>query len=342
MGPRGFEPLSTGPKPVTLSRLSYGPFNTSKTSIFKYIFPNQNALKICQFIVKSTFNKMLIITHTDADGIISAHLIQKALGPGKVFFENQATLPKFLNLLSKRKKEKLVILDISPSRKLLEKASSFPEIIWIDHHQPLNLETPKNVKMVIRPIASTASIIAEKYKIENRLVSIANEIDTNNIKSEDAEKLRDYITYIKDTAKGIIFKPMAKQLMKKLDNLNFLSIPQITLSVAAHKVSEIKKFDSLVVDERETRLGKLMFIEVRQHIPTFEILKKYNSDYIVIFRRMRQGTKIEFRTGAKKNVLKLAGLFGGGGHLNAAGSFTKNKNISNIKKKIVNFIKKKA
>lgn len=286
--------------------------------------------------------KMIIITHTDADGIISAYLIQKALGSGKVFFENQSTLPKTLAILAKKKKEKLVVLDIAPSKETLKTAALFPEVVWIDHHQPQNIQASKNIKIIIKQSPSTASIIADEFKLDSKLVKLAEEIDTNNVKSEDAEKLRDYIAYIKDTAKGIIFKPMARQLIKKLDNLNFLSIPQIALSVAAHKAGEIEKFDSLSIDERETRLGKLMFIEVKQHIPTFEILKKHNSDYVVIFRRMKQGTKIEFRTKSSKDVLKLAKLFNGGGHLNAAGSFTKNKNISNIKKKIVNFIKKKA
>jgi len=284
---------------------------------------------------------MTIITHTDADGIISAYLVQKVFGYSKVYFENQATLPKALSSLAKKNEKKVFILDISPSKESLEKILPFQEVTWIDHHQIQNVTPPKNTKLIIKQYPSTASIISEEFKIESKLVKIAEEIDTNNVKSEDAEKLRDYIDYIKNTARGIVFKPMAKQLIKKLDNLNFLSIPQIALSIAAHKVKEINKFDSLSIDERNTKLGRVLFVEIKQHIPTFEILKKYNSDYVIIFRKMKKGTKIEFRTGTKKNVLSLAELLKGGGHLNAAGAFTKNRNISNIKKKIVNFIKKR-
>ena len=285
---------------------------------------------------------MIIITHSDADGIISAHLIQKIAGPGRIAFASQATIVKSLDYFASKKKEKLIILDIAPTPETLKKASSFKEVLWIDHHEKTVEKIPDRINFIQSKSPSTAAVIAEKFNIGEKLVEIANEIDTNNVKSEDAERLRDYISYIKGTAKGIIFQPLAKELIERMNNLSFLSFPEIALKVMAHKVKERQRVESLVIDSHDIRNDKLIFVEPKARVSTYEILKQAKGDYVIILNRSNKGTKLEFRTGSDKDVLKLAKLFKGGGHLHAAAAFTDNTNVSNIKKKIVNFIKKKV
>lgn len=282
-----------------------------------------------------------IVTHNDADGIISAYLIQKTLGKCKVMFASPNSISKVLDLI-KNKKQKIIILDISPNQEAIKKANLFKEVVWIDHHpqeQPVN--TSEKIRLIHKQLPSTAAVIGQEYKINEKLIEIANQIDTNQVKSEDAEKLRDYVAYIRDTSQGILFKPLAKELIEKLDNLAFLNNPHTVLKIAAHKVQEKRKVDRIKFEEQEIRGDKIVFVESRG-IATYEILKKVpKGDYIIILSPRNKGLKIEFRTNSKRDVLKLAQLFKGGGHLNAAGAFTENTNRSNVKKRIINFIKKK-
>lgn len=285
----------------------------------------------------------IIITHSDADGIISAYLIQKALGSSIVLFSGPNSISKTIDSV-KNKKQKLVVLDITPTKEALDKAKVFNEVLWIDHHEEQDIQNiPVNFKLIIKQMPSTANIISEEFKIDSeKIVRIANEIDTNNVKLEEAEKLRDYVSYIKDTAKGIIFAPMARELMTKLDNLSFLNNPHTILKLAAYKVQEKKKVDMLKTNEQEVRGNKIVFTEILGNLTNYEIMKKVRGDYVVIFHRRKKGIKLDFRTTSEKDVLKLAMLFKGGGHLNAAGAFTDNTNVSSIKKRIIRFIKKKV
>jgi nanoRNase/pAp phosphatase (c-di-AMP/oligoRNAs hydrolase) len=284
----------------------------------------------------------IIITHGDADGIISAYLIQKALGSSMVLFSGPNSISKTIDSI-KNKKQKLVVLDIAPTKEALDKAKSFNGVLWIDHHEEHETQSiPVNLKLIIKQMPSTANVISEEFKINNeKLVKIANEIDTNNVKLEEAEKLRDYVGYIKDTAKGIIFAPMARELITKLDNLVFLNNPHTILKLAAYRVQEKKKADMLKTNEQEVRGNKIVFTEIAGSLTNYEIMKKVKGDYVIIFHRKSRGIKLDFRTTSEKDVLKLAELFKGGGHLHASGAFTDNTNISNIKKRIITFIKKK-
>jgi len=284
----------------------------------------------------------IIITHSDADGIISAYLIQKALGNAIVLFSGPNSISKTIDSV-KNKKQKLVVLDITPTKEALNKTKVFSEVLWIDHHEEQGVyDIPANFKLIIKQMPSTANIISEEFKLDNeRLVQIANEIDTNNVKLEEAEKLRDYVSYIKDTAKGIIFAPMARELITKLDNLAFLNNPHTILKLAAYRVQEKKKVDMLKTNEQDVRGNKIVFTEIAGNLTNYEVMKKIKGDYVVIFHRRREGIKLDFRTTSEKDVLKLARLFKGGGHLHASGAFTENKNVSNIKKRIITFIKKK-
>ena len=168
---------------------------------------------------------MWLITHSDSDGIISAYLAQKVFGNGKIIFSNPGSLLKTLGNI-KNKKDKLVILDIAPSKATLSQAMKFKEIVWIDHH--INkINVPSKIKFVSKQLSSTAQVLCQEFDIqEDKLVQIANEIDTNKVKTQDAQKLRDYVNYIRDNAKGVTFIPSAKELVTKLDNLHNLLISE--------------------------------------------------------------------------------------------------------------------
>jgi len=275
----------------------------------------------------------VIISHADADGIISASLLMKLKPRVSLFFSSSTFLHKTICKLLDFDVENLYILDISANKKTILLSSIFKKAIWIDHHQWEELEIPKNVEVFVEEVESAAKVVAKVLKIENQLVDIANEIDTNNVKTDSAKFFRDLVSAIKwkygklqslkfrQIAKILAFKGL-EELEKSVENaklieehLNWLS------SVTPEILEKVKEVDingkKVVIFETTKSLPVYFIYEKIKEVKSFDIL-------CVFYRRVDMKrkipiTKVEIRS-INGDALKIARVFDGGGHKNASGA----------------------
>lgn len=274
-----------------------------------------------------------IIAHSDADGIISASIFYKFHPKSSLHFSSHQYLLKSLCNLIFRDYKRVRILDISPNRKTLTIASVFDEVVWIDHHKIEISDIPSNIKLINEYSESTAKLVSKIFGIEDKIVDIANEIDTNNVKSPEAEFFRSLISAIKWKFKqyqNIKFRQIVKML-------SFKGFSELEKDESMTKIIEEYNFwlnsnieKSLsTVKNYEISSKKILIVEGFYGIPVYEIYNrlstKENFDIlIVIYRKIDKfrkiiKSKIEFRGRNGNNVLEIAKKFNGGGHENAAG-----------------------
>jgi nanoRNase/pAp phosphatase (c-di-AMP/oligoRNAs hydrolase) len=274
-----------------------------------------------------------IISHADADGTISASLLLKLKPRSSLYFSSPTFLHKTICKLLDFDVENLYILDISPNRKTILLSSIFKKTIWIDHHQWENLEIPNNVEVFVEEAESAAKVVAKVLKIEDPLVDIANEIDTNNIKSDSAKFFRDLISAIKwkyGKTQSLKFRQIAKtlafsgldELEKDGENIKLIEEHSNWLQSIVPEILEKAK-------EFEVNGKKIVIFETAKSLPVYFVydsLKKSKSfDVLCVFYRkvdMRRKiplTKIEVRSN-NEDALRIARIFDGGGHKLASGA----------------------
>jgi nanoRNase/pAp phosphatase (c-di-AMP/oligoRNAs hydrolase) len=274
-----------------------------------------------------------IISHADADGIISASFLLKLKPRSSLYFSSSTFLHKTICKLLDFDIENLYILDISANRKTILLSSIFKKAIWIDHHQWENLEIPNNVEVFVEEAESAAKVVAKVLKIEDPLVDIANEIDTNNIKSDSAKFFRDLISAIKwkyGKTQSLKFRQIAKiiafrgldELEKDVENAKLIEEHSNWLQSIVPEILEKAK-------EFEVNGKKIVIFETTKSLPVYfvyDTFKKSKSfDILCVFYRkvdMRRKiplTKIEVRSN-NEDALKIARIFDGGGHKLASGA----------------------
>ncbi len=261
----------------------------------------------------------MIITHNDADGLICAVLLLRKFGKDKVYFSTPFLLRDTIcKSIIGNKADKLWICDIAGNNQAIRAASIYEKVFWIDHHSWQPSEKPENITFVIKQAPSAAQVLADYLMLDDPLVGIANEIDTNNVKSEDAEKLR----------------KMVAALRWKGNNLNLLL--QLLLKF---EINEINVFDSLIqryeswLNEAMKHIkvhefGKVKIVETTERIPTFEITNRMDYDILAVVYRNKT-TRIELRS-KSKSVLEVAKALGGGGHKLAAGATVEKINLEEL------------
>ena len=281
-----------------------------------------------------------IISHADADGIISASLLLKLKPRAHLYFSSSTYLHKTICKLLDFDVENLYILDISANRKTILLSSIFNKATWIDHHQWENLEIPKNVEVFVEESESTAKVVAKILRMNDPLVEIANEIDSNNIKSDSAKFFRDLVSAIKwkyGKTQSLKFRQIAKilafkgldELEKEVENAKLIEEHLSWLQSIVLEILEKTK-------EFEVNGKKILISETTKSLPVYfiyENLKKNKFfDILCVFYRkidMRRKipiTKIEVRSN-DEDALKIAKIFNGGGHKLASGA-TINKYLS--------------
>ncbi len=282
----------------------------------------------------------VIITHNDSDGIISLVIFLKANKNKKyrMFFSTNTRLKDTIcaSMIGNENLEELCIFDISPSELTLRLASIYQEVLWIDHHKCSIREAPENVKLIIDSDApSAAQVIANFLKIEDPLVDLANQIDTNNVKSEEASFLRDLIGAIKWKYKGPTriskLKSIAKTLLRK-------GVEEFERNESMVRlVNEFREWQEKAVEEGLKRIlffnvedKKIAIYESTFMVPAYVLTEKLREhekapfDIIAMLIHRAQKdkiiTKIELRTHTGFDVYKIANFFGGGGHKVASGA----------------------
>jgi len=274
-----------------------------------------------------------VISHADADGIISASFLLKLKPRSSLYFSSPTFLHKTICKLLDFDIENLYILDISANRKTILLSSIFKKTIWIDHHQWENLEIPNNVEVFVEEAESAAKIVAKVLKIEDPLVDIANEIDTNNIKSDSAKFFRDLISAIKwkyGKTQSLKFRQIAKTLA-------FRGLDELERDVENAKLIEEHSnwlqsiFPEILEKAKEFEVNgkKIVIFETKKSLPVYfvyDTFKKSKSfDILCVFyrkvdmRRKIPVTKIEVRSN-NEDALKIARIFDGGGHKLASGA----------------------
>jgi oligoribonuclease NrnB/cAMP/cGMP phosphodiesterase (DHH superfamily) len=275
----------------------------------------------------------VIISHADADGIISASFILKYKPKAYLHFSSPSILHKTLCKILDLDPETLYILDISANTKSAVIASLFKKVIWIDHHLWENFDIPKNVEVFVEEAESTAKIVAKVLKIDTHLVRMANEIDTNSIKSEESKFFRDLISAIKwkynklqiikfrQISKILAFKGL-EELEKDLENTKIIEEHLNWLNSLTPEIIE-------KTQEFEVNGKKVLIFETNKSLPVYFIYEKLNEaknfDILCVFyrkvdmKRKIPVTKIELRS-KNDDLLKVARYFNGGGHRLACGA----------------------
>lgn len=282
----------------------------------------------------------VVITHSDADGLISLVIFLKARDNPRcrVFFSSNSALRDVIcsSIIGNEKLEELHIFDISPSEKTLKLASVYERVLWIDHHQHQKIVAPENVELVVdSSCRSAAQLVAKYFGVEDSLVEIANQIDTNNIRSEEAEFLRDLIGAIKWKYRGSLVSNKLRSIAKVLVSKGLEEFERE--ESVARLISEFREWQKKMEGEA---LKRVLFFEVEGKrlavyestfmIPAYlltERLREHKSapfDIIAMLVHKAQKdniiTKIELRTHTGFDVHKIANSLGGGGHKVASGA----------------------
>ncbi len=278
-----------------------------------------------------------VITHADADGILCFSIFLKKIGSMdcRVYFSPLSKLKETLclSIMKANNLENLYVFDLTAKRETLILASVYKNVRWIDHHIWPELNIPKNVEALVNTRSdSAAELVAKYFNIDTELVRLANEIDKNNVKSEDAEFLRNLVGALrwKNRVPSILnnkFKNLAKNLafsdLKEFErNEKIAELMQNYLKwIEKIKKTVRQKFKWFSIDSM-----KIAIYETTEGVPVYVVNnallnhEKAPFDVIAILthrinmRNRKVFTRVDLRTHTNKNVYKIAKFFGGGGH----------------------------
>jgi oligoribonuclease NrnB/cAMP/cGMP phosphodiesterase (DHH superfamily) len=284
-----------------------------------------------------------VITHTDSDGLLSLATFLKTVPadqPVKVLFSSPTRL--FSTIASAidendEENELLYVFDLAGTRETLVAGLVFDKSIWVDHHtwEPADI-THERMEVMNDPASpSAAQLVARYFKITSGLESVAEEIDTNQIKSPEAQRLRDLV----DAYKG---RDDWETVSK--------SLQQLARNLAANGPSEVMKeeYNALLeeygawakkVEDRARELlqihkvkdYKVAVVDSLDGLPVYLVNRALLAhpeapfDVVIALNRQPGMTRVEFRTQKGYDVLKLARWLGGGGHKMASGAHVEKK-----------------
>ncbi|MBU5688276.1 MAG: hypothetical protein KQA31_02620 [Candidatus Aenigmarchaeota archaeon] len=276
----------------------------------------------------------VIITHNDADGIISAAAVFLKYPEKKfsVYFATPNSLKLALCKAIARHnlKDEIFIFDLSPNQETAKIASLFENVTWIDHHIWDDIDT-QNINAINKvEYASAARLCAEYFGLNGEIFDLADQIDRNDIKTEKAEYLRDLIDGIKFFyGKNSILKLkfLASKLAKGIDeifNEENKRMVQIFRKWVSDASKEIEKEVKIFNNDKTVAI-----LSTNKQIPVRIVLKRLEemnlkADVVAVLYHHIKGkkkmTKIELRTMKNFDVFSLAQKLGGGGHKHASGA----------------------
>jgi len=275
---------------------------------------------------------MEIVTHTDTDGVISAVIALQKIKTKNIYFSSPFLLRYTLSEIMKTTDFKeLYIFDISPSGIAVKLATLFDKVVWIDHHETELDSYPNNFDVVIKKSPSAARLVAEYFDVDTPLVEIADEVDTNQVKSEQAAWIRDYIAALKFNFKGQVLGKALKNLVFMLSKEGIdglMANETVSLLVKNYREwlgSQKKKIKEYLTVE-EIKGKKIALVRLPVGLPTYAVVEELAKlddapfDLIVSATEKNGFVHMEFRTHTGFKVLDLARRFGGGGHEVAAGA----------------------
>ncbi len=274
----------------------------------------------------------IVISHNDADGILSvAALFLKY--PEKrfsIYFATPNTLKIILckAIARSNMNEELFVFDLTPTEETAKLASFFKRITWIDHHIWDNnfgngfINDPN--------YSSNARLCSDYFGVKSNIFDLADEIDRNNVKSDEAAYLRDLIDAVRFSGQknaNSKLKAIASKIANGFDNVKTSENNEIVERFRRwlEKVEE-KVGKEIKVLEKSGK--KIAVFVTSEHVPTRVVYKKVKElgldvDILAVFyyylKNMKMQTKIEFRSFKGFDVHGLAKKLGGGGHEYASG-----------------------
>ncbi|WP_455392566.1 DHHA1 domain-containing protein [[Eubacterium] cellulosolvens] len=315
---------------------------------------------------------LTIITHLDVDGLLSAAAIHRLINnpqmtekqseikdlnkvriffssPSKIFSSLAKSVPD-LNKIDDTDFSigQLYICDLSLHRDTLLGSTIYDKTKWFDHHEINTAEQYdseiENIELIIDPTANSATaIICDYFKIDCDFRPIAEEIDTNNIETENAKRLRDLVGALRLTHSGfklqIALIDLAQKIAEDLSVINNESYDQLIKEYTEW----VEGFNNIIdenLNMNEITGHKIGILEVENAAPVYSIYNKLKTHpngpfdiiAVLIHKYYRLGkdknnkfknkkyTKVEFRTHTGEEIIELAKLLGGGGHKYASGT----------------------
>jgi oligoribonuclease NrnB/cAMP/cGMP phosphodiesterase (DHH superfamily) len=272
--------------------------------------------------------KVIIISHDDVDGVISASIIKRKFGDAYYLPSSPRNLPYHLSELNLENKI-VVLSDLSPNEEQIDTiynsiekiTNSKCEVIWIDHHSwpPGSIEKIKEkAKVIVERSVSAAELVAKVFELNDeismKLVSIANDADSANYSTEEAININRAIRNKKRLQ--YVFEALSEgrindeKILKwaKKEERNDEKIKEYVKTLPVFLTKSNYRY--AVIDVRKSKLpgsltGKYASIE-------------HNLDFTVVIYSNRS---VSLYAGLNKNInlLTIARRFNGGGHPFACG-----------------------
>ncbi len=268
------------------------------------------------------------ISHTDADGILSVVMLLKIKPVEKVYFTSPAKMIRTIgnSIYADDIKNNLYVFDISGIKSTITASSVFENAMWIDHHEwNENLDYVKNfenVKVVVNPDAKSAThVVAEHFNISSNLVKYADEIDTNDVKSPESERI---LNIAESFRANLSYYKMLEFARKLAIDENEMNNPFYDKMIEERKILTQKAIEYGKNNLTMEKVGNLDIgiIETDESLPVSKISDNVECDILVAVMHQNgntQSTKIEFRS-KSVDVYAIAKNFGGGGHKCASGA----------------------
>lgn len=276
-----------------------------------------------------------VMTHMDSDGVISLALLLKKLGGLKVrtYFTSPVQLRDAICRSTLRKKSlgELYVFDLAGENKAIYAAAIYDKVLWIDHHEWEPEERFDHVEIVIDSKAkSAASVVAKYLDVSSPLVDLADQIDTNSVECEEAEKIRTTVGAIRYRFTGLELNRRLQELAYKLSSENLSVLDEYRDLVGEYRQWLEKVLRDFKEKTKVYRVNglRVAVYETTESIPVYLVSNEMEEEVdilaIMIYRVAGEGkrpiTKLEFRTHTDVDVLKIAKFYGGGGHRKASGA----------------------
>ena len=274
-----------------------------------------------------------VMTHMDADGIISLTLFLKKIGGAKIraYFTSPVQLRDTIchSVINKRSLGELYIFDIAGENRAIFAAAIYDRVVWMDHHDWEPDATISHVKIIIDKNArSAAHVVAWYFDIDSPLVELANQIDTNSVESEEAEKIRLIIGALRWKYSGFELNKNLYRFSRELMNEDFSILSTYDDIVSQYKdwIEKVKIRVGKETKYFKVKNMKIAIFETMESVPVYLVGNEIPDDVDILVVMLHHSTprtnitKLEFRTHTDKDVLKIAKFYGGGGHKKASGA----------------------
>lgn len=268
-----------------------------------------------------------VVTHGDSDGVLCLATLMRAVKqPFETCFSSPATLASTL----KNRWETLYIFDISGTREAILQASKSGKVLWIDHHVWEPALRPGNIEFCIDSSAKSACTLVSRYFRVRGFEGVAEEIDTNSVESEEADKIRKIVAYYKGLkAYG---KPLLR-FSRELARHGLGVVQHYGREIAAYE-ERLKFFEAVVMSRvKVRRINNLTVavLQTPQQIPVYvacnKLMEHEAAPFDIILVASKRGGRVELRTHTGYDVLRIARVFGGGGHRVASGARAKLEDV---------------